>query len=105
MVVEIRYEQAMKPSEENVLLPNTGLIAGTSGACRDGHIEPLNAPSSGPQSPNQQVTSIAHGNVDRILSACDSCRQMKIRCDGDHPCKHCTKFFYGESLSTFLPCS
>jgi hypothetical protein len=106
MVVEIQYEQAMEPSEGNAPLPNTGLNAGTSvGAGKDVHIEPLNSPPSGLKPLDQRVRSTAHGSVDRILKSCDSCRKMKVRCDGDHPCKHCTKFFYGESSSAFLTCS
>ncbi|PYH43372.1 Zn(II)2Cys6 transcription factor [Aspergillus saccharolyticus JOP 1030-1] len=34
------------------------------------------------------------GHNDRVRTACELCRQMKVKCDGAHPCKHCAQFFH-----------
>ncbi|RAL15607.1 Zn(II)2Cys6 transcription factor [Aspergillus homomorphus CBS 101889] len=31
---------------------------------------------------------------DRVRRACELCRQMKIKCDGAYPCKHCSHSFH-----------
>jgi hypothetical protein len=34
----------------------------------------------------------------RVTRACDECRRKKIKCDGKHPCTHCSVYSYGTFL-------
>jgi hypothetical protein len=96
----------MKLNKGSVLLTDTGLGAGASrGAGEDGHVESLSSPLPCPKSEDQSVTRSTVGNVERAARACDSCRKMKIRCNGVRPCKHCMACFYSESLSASITCS
>jgi hypothetical protein len=38
----------------------------------------------------------------RVTRACDECRRKKIKCDGKHPCTHCTVYGYGMSTTSHL---
>jgi hypothetical protein len=42
----------------------------------------------------------AHNVADRVARACDQRRLRKVKCDGERPCKHCVRLFYGVVLSS-----
>ncbi|PYI27539.1 hypothetical protein BP00DRAFT_353152 [Aspergillus indologenus CBS 114.80] len=39
-------------------------------------------------------SELSPGRNDRVRKACELCRQMKVKCDGTHPCKHCSHSFH-----------
>ncbi|KAI5781651.1 fungal-specific transcription factor [Peziza echinospora] len=52
------------------------------------------------QSPSVETSSTSSHPIKpllkrrRVTRACDECRRKKIKCDGKHPCTHCTVYSY-----------